>query len=111
MYVIVLFDNAGVCPKDCSDHGTCVTISEMSLLRGPDYNTAVEYSGDGIGVNYSNWDKDSVTLCNCDTGRFGPDCSLGKHSFTFCINYLKVVVYQILPYICFSCFSDVPKGR
>lgn len=32
--------------------------------------------GDGIGPLYSNWDKDSISACNCHPGFFGPDCSL-----------------------------------
>jgi hypothetical protein len=32
--------------------------------------------GDGVGPDYANWDGDHVTVCNCDWGFFGPDCSL-----------------------------------
>lgn len=32
--------------------------------------------GDGVGPDYGNWDGDHVTVCNCDWGFFGPDCSL-----------------------------------
>ena len=32
--------------------------------------------GDGFGPSYANWDKDSTTMCVCDTGFTGADCSL-----------------------------------
>lgn len=51
---------------------------EMSILKGPDYFPTTDYSGNGQGMAYGNWDEDSITLCNCDSGYFGVDCSLGK---------------------------------
>jgi hypothetical protein len=47
------------------------------LFDGPDYDNAVQFAGDGIGLEYTNWDKNSITICNCDASYFGPDCSLG----------------------------------
>lgn len=85
----------GVCPNDCSNHGACVTMNEMALLKGPDYNHATNNSGDGIGVDYSNWDKGSVTLCNCDLGRFGPDCSLSKLSCCFYLTCFRKIMFII----------------
>lgn len=29
-----------------------------------------------MGPDYGNWDGDHVTVCYCDWGFFGPDCSL-----------------------------------
>lgn len=29
----------------------------------------------GVGPDYDGWDADSVTMCNCDPGYFGADCS------------------------------------
>ena len=65
-----------LCPSDCSAHGTCVTMADMSVLKGPDYLAGVQLSGDGLGIRYENWDAASVTLCDCDAGFFGADCSL-----------------------------------
>ena len=67
----------GTCPNDCSGHGQCVTIKDLSLFDGPDYDNAVQFAGDGIGLEYTNWDKNSITICNCDASYFGPDCSWG----------------------------------
>ena len=66
------------CPNDCSGHGTCSTIKDVSLYSGPDYDSTIEYSGDGLGNAYTNWDKSSIQLCECDSGYFGADCSQGK---------------------------------
>ena len=66
------------CPADCSGHGVCSTIGDVSLYDGPDYDPKIQFAGDGFGPLYSNWDKNSVQLCECDSGYFGADCSLGK---------------------------------
>ena len=66
------------CPTDCSGHGVCSTIGDVSLYDGPDYDSTIQFAGDGFGPLYSNWDKNSVQLCECDPGFFGADCSLGK---------------------------------
>ncbi|CAM9202400.1 unnamed protein product, partial [Ectocarpus fasciculatus] len=62
------------CPGDCSGHGTCMTIADMSRFYGPDY-TQPGTGGDGIGPSYGNWDAQSTTACFCDQGHFGADCS------------------------------------
>ena len=56
-----------------------MTLGELSTADGPDYDTARQIhhqSGDGQGTPYSLWDKDSMSVCKCDYGYFGPDCSL-----------------------------------
>lgn len=63
------------CPSGCSGHGTCSTIRDLSVFEGPDYDHAVTNYGDGLGVEYNQWDKYSVTACKCDQGFAGPDCS------------------------------------
>jgi len=78
----------GTCPNDCSGHGQCVTIKDLSLFDGPDYDNAVQFAGDGVGLEYTNWDKNSITICNCDISYFGPDCSLGNF-YIFSINSLR----------------------
>jgi hypothetical protein len=71
----------------------CSTIGDVSLYSGPDYDSTVVYSGDGLGVQYSNWDANSIQLCECDAGFFGADCSLGK-----IISDLPSV--DTLPFVC-----------
>jgi len=76
--LLLLYCKIGTCPSDCSGHGQCVTIKDLSLFDGPDYDSAVQFAGDGVGLEYTNWDKNSITICNCDVSYFGPDCSLGN---------------------------------
>lgn len=47
----------------------------MATTFGQDYDPAVQNAGDGYGPAFSNWNKAASTLCNCDYGYFGPDCS------------------------------------
>jgi hypothetical protein len=57
----------------------CMTIADMSLFEGPDYNNAVTFAGDGKGIEYTNWDANSIVMCNCDANYFGADCSFGNN--------------------------------
>eukprot|EP00602_Paraphysomonas_sp_CaronLab_P001970 CAMPEP_0185021030 /NCGR_PEP_ID=MMETSP1103-20130426/3691_1 /TAXON_ID=36769 /ORGANISM="Paraphysomonas bandaiensis, Strain Caron Lab Isolate" /LENGTH=622 /DNA_ID=CAMNT_0027552303 /DNA_START=60 /DNA_END=1924 /DNA_ORIENTATION=+ len=63
------------CPNNCNGRGLCTTIRDISVFEGVDYDSSVDSAGDGLGVEYTNWDKLSLTVCNCDYGYFGPDCS------------------------------------
>lgn len=54
-----------------------MTINDISVFKGPPYNPLLSYAGFGLGSTYNNWDKSSITMCDCDVGFFGPDCSLG----------------------------------
>ena len=63
------------CPNQCSGRGTCLTLYDLGRFEGPDYAHPGK-GGDGIGPLYSNWDRDSISACNCHPGYFGPDCSL-----------------------------------
>eukprot|EP00605_Chrysophyceae_sp_TOSAG23-4_P001828 GSChrysophyteH1.ASY1.ANO1.2018.1 assembled CDS len=85
------------CPNNCNGHGTCVSIADMSYYYGADYvqneNTAA--IGDGVGIVYTNWDKDSITMCECDPSYFGADCSLhmcakGDDPLTINQNYRQI---------------------
>jgi len=49
-------------PNSCSGHGTCKTISQLA---------AADY-----GNVYKLWDRDTTMGCDCDSGYYGPDCSL-----------------------------------
>lgn len=62
------------CPGDCSGHGLCYSLATLALQYGPD--TAPGVGGDGVGPQYSNWEKDNIHSCLCDTGYTGPDCSM-----------------------------------
>lgn len=60
-----------------------MSIQDASSFFGVDYDATVNgigSSGDGLGVgrNYNYWDKTSSSICVCDLGFFGPDCSLGR---------------------------------
>eukprot|EP00957_Ditylum_brightwellii_P101956 7770873-Ditylum_brightwellii.AAC.1 len=50
------------CPYNCNGHGSCMTLKNTGLV----YSTAAEYT---------NWDHSSSTMCVCDHGYTGPDCS------------------------------------
>jgi hypothetical protein len=67
------------CPNDCSGQGRCLSLQDASRFMGLDYDVTAADSGDGLGVgeSYSYWDKQASSLCVCDFGFFGPDCSLG----------------------------------
>lgn len=49
-------------PTSCSGHGVCKTIKQLAF-------------SDNENV-YSLWDKDKTMGCECDSGYYGPDCSL-----------------------------------
>eukprot|EP01034_Spumella_vulgaris_P026572 gene26572-33173_t len=88
---------ASTCPNDCSGHGICSTIKDVALFSGPDYDSTVEFSGDGLGAVYTNWDKNSIQLCECDLGFFGADCTLlmcpkGDDPMTINQNYRQVFI-------------------
>ncbi len=82
------------CPNACSGRGRCASLRDISVYRGPDYDTAVSTAGDGLGTEYKNWDKDSIQMCDCDYGFFGPDCSLSK------LDRLRVNKLLVLPSFC-----------
>ena len=51
-------------------------MSDAATLDSPPYLPTLRHSGDGLGIPYTNWDKSSVVMCNCDAAYFGADCSL-----------------------------------
>jgi hypothetical protein len=57
-----------------------MSIRDTSLHKGKDYDTSLVGYGDGLGTDYTNWEANKLFMCSCDTGFFGPDCSLGQTS-------------------------------
>lgn len=45
-----------------------------ALDYGPDQDHDEMSAGDGLGPAYGNWEADSLMLCACDWGMFGPAC-------------------------------------
>ena len=64
------------CSNGCSGHGSCITTHQAGLTYGRDTPAGFSPGGDGRGPAYTNWDGHVTTLCACDTGFFGADCSL-----------------------------------
>ena len=77
------------CPNDCSGHGICVSISEMSSNYGVD--TVPGTGGDGVGSSYTNWDKNNLYGCVCDWGFGSLDCSSRK-----LMNTCMIIMLQLL---------------
>ena len=74
-----------------------MTIRDVSVFEGPIYNPAVSSAGLGRGVEYTNWDANSLTSCDCDGGFFGADCSLvmcpkGDDPMTLNQNYRQILL-------------------
>ena len=80
------------CPNDCSGHGTCMTMAELSQLHEGSPMTENFMYGTASGLSNVAWDHDVMTACLCDSSwpvgvyegqtqlseYFGADCSL-KH--------------------------------
>jgi len=65
------------CPNDCSSHGVCRTIHELTKLMSE--NTAWDsLSGfNQADIKYDTaWDRDRIRGCDCDAGFRGADCSI-----------------------------------
>jgi len=58
------------CPNDCSGHGTCYYIEELSDKNG---KFVVDYSN---MQTYTTWDNNKIQACVCDPYYEGTDCSL-----------------------------------
>jgi len=69
------------CPNDCSGHGTCEYMNELTYgvvynqyFDGTTSDLASLGTGGKLFDNYS-WDKDRARACVCDGGFTGIDCS------------------------------------
>jgi len=56
------------CPNNCNSRGRCLSMGYYSTLKDPGSGTIFQY--DHV------WDQGMMYGCVCDTGFFGPDCSL-----------------------------------
>ena len=80
------------CPNDCSGHGACMTMGELSQLHeGAPMSENFLY-GSATGLTNIAWDHDVMTACLCDSSwavgvfegqtqlseYFGADCSLKR---------------------------------
>jgi hypothetical protein len=69
-----------------------MSIADISVMEGPDYDNSVLHGGDGLGLAYTAWDKDLSSVCKCDNNFFAADCSMSKFSFVAlvfnCFNFI-----------------------
>ncbi len=64
------------CPNDCSGHGTCEYIEDLTLpLTWNDYTSPEPLPASWDTVTYNNWDKKKVRACVCDPLYGDFDCS------------------------------------
>ena len=84
-----------VCPNDCNGHGVCMTMGDLALFEGADYDRTLFSAGDGLGIVYSNWDRNSLVLCKCDVGYFSADCSMSMNSQLMSQLYMSQLMSQL----------------
>jgi len=58
------------CPNDCSGHGTCYFIEQLSTSTNGNFQVARP------DTSYSQWDNSKAQACVCDPYYEGTDCSL-----------------------------------
>lgn len=83
------------CPNDCSGHGKCVSVGDLSkssMLKSLYREKQGLVYGTGAGFDTIAWDFNTIYGCVCDSSwpvgygkgetqlaeYFGPDCSLSK---------------------------------
>ncbi len=78
------------CPLDCNGHGRCMQVNDIGYgVSASDYSAVnldqIEDDSSALGnsnfpdphkFDYYNWDKDRSSVCVCDPGYQGVDCSL-----------------------------------
>ena len=63
------------CPQECSNYGNCITMHHAALDYGPGQGiTQLDDVNDIKGPLYTNWEAESLMMCACDWGVFGPEC-------------------------------------
>ncbi|KAJ8599133.1 hypothetical protein CTAYLR_006365 [Chrysophaeum taylorii] len=64
------------CTASCNDNGKCITLYNLGHEYGPDTAPGDPYGGDGMGVEYANWESEVIMSCFCDWGVTGPECDI-----------------------------------
>jgi len=66
------------CPNDCSGRGVCSSIKQIAKSVAENSASYID-STTFAAVRYSQaWDAEKIRGCVCDTGSYGPDCSLSE---------------------------------
>jgi hypothetical protein len=63
------------CPNDCSGHGTCEYIEDMSYAATWNDYSARDFMSDAVTFPYRNWDNRKIRGCVCDSTYGDVDCS------------------------------------
>jgi len=63
------------CPNDCSGHGTCEYIEDMSYAATWNDYSARDFMSDAATFPYKNWDNRKIRGCVCDATYGDVDCS------------------------------------
>lgn len=63
------------CPNDCSGHGTCEYIEDMTFSAAWDENKLSYFKGGELTYDYNNWDTRKTRGCVCDATYGDIDCS------------------------------------
>lgn len=107
IFLILIFLDE--CPNKCSGRGNCILISDAALFLGPSNGNSLSiiiiffifsnlfiFHIIFIGVVYSNWDKNSIQMCECSDGYYGADCSLCKFIsfFSFSLPFSNIFFSQ-----------------
>lgn len=63
------------CPNDCSGHGTCEFIEDLTYPAQWNSNTLIGFSGAQVAFSYQTWDTRKTRGCVCDATYGDIDCS------------------------------------
>jgi hypothetical protein len=63
------------CPNDCSGHGTCEYIEDMTFAADWNDDQLLYFSGGALTYDYNNWDTRKTRGCVCDATYGDIDCS------------------------------------
>ena len=101
VFLIISSKFVGVCPDNCSGHGTCIDLSDVSYIRSgglSDYEYTTTLYSNSINISqyvpnsniyqlpYTNWDANAIRMCICDNGYFGSNCALGILILYMCVD-------------------------
>lgn len=63
------------CPNDCSGHGTCEYIEDLTYAADWNTNKLDYFTGEELTYDYNNWDTRKTRGCVCDATYGDIDCS------------------------------------